>query len=197
MTVLRLIALSAATLSAGCVSLLPETPPPSPRYALTAPSPELEGPVVTAGVAIARPSSLAALDTAAVAVVRGGHRIAYRSGLEWSDRAPRLLQTMIVRTLENTGKFPNAGRRGDAAGAHYRLMTDIRHFEEVDDDRREAYVSLRVALHDARTGLIAGAMVIEEREAFAGGPEQLIAAFNRANDRAMARVAQFVQATAQ
>ncbi len=196
MTILRLMTLSAAALAAGCVSLLPETQPPSPRYALTAPSPTLEGPVVTSGVAVARPTSLAALDTAAVAVVRGGHRIAYRSGLEWSDRAPRLLQTMIVRTLENTEKFPNAGRRGDAAGADYRLMTDIRHFEEVDDDRREAYVSLRVALHDARTGRIAGAMVIEEREAFTGGPDELIAAFDAANKRAMARIAQFVQETA-
>lgn len=197
MTILRLISSSAAAaLLAGCVSLLPETEPPSPRYALTAPTPTLEGAAVKAGVAVDRPTALAALDTASIAVVRGGHRIAYRSGLEWSDRAPRLIETMIVRTLENAELFPNAGRRGDAAGAAYRLTTDIRHFEEVDDEGRAAYVSLRVALHDARSGMVAGARVIDEREPFTGGPDDLVAAFDRANDRAMTRIAKFVQETA-
>ncbi|MEL6365688.1 MAG: ABC-type transport auxiliary lipoprotein family protein, partial [Pseudomonadota bacterium] len=161
-------ACAAGLVLSACVSVLPETPPPAPRFTLDAPTPRFDGVPVAATIAVERPSSLAALDTTAVAIVKDGYRVAYHRDLEWSDRAPRLVETMIIRTLENTDLFPNAGRRTKVGAARYRLYTDIRAFEQVDEPERAARIALRVSLLDTRSGDIVGALLIDELEPLDG-----------------------------
>jgi len=187
---MKRLALAAAILACGCVSILPATPPPPPRYDLTAPTVALGDVRIEAGLTVAQPTSVSALDTAAVAISRGEYRIAYHEDLQWSDRAPRLVQTLMIRSLENSGAFPNVAARSAGTGARYVLRSDLRRFQ-YDAERREAVVELRAAIHDVELGLIVAAETIAERAASTDGE---IAAIDAANDQAMDRLVRFAAA---
>ena len=187
----RIAILSAAIALSGCVSLLPETPPPPPRYTLTAPSVTIEGERIREGLAIAPPTAVSALDTAAVAIGRGPYRLEYHPDLEWSDRAPRLVHQLMIRAFEDAEAFAFVARRGEAGGARYVLRTDLRQFEIADAPSREAVVILRAGLYDLAAGEIIASRTIEGRAPVAAGGEALISAFDGASDEALKELVAF------
>ena len=113
-----LAALLLAAALAGCTSLIAGAP--SAIFDLTAPG-DAAGTQGSAQVLVPEPTTVRALDTDRIAARPTPSEYAYLPGAVWSDRLPKLLQTRLVQTLQNSGRA--ARRRGAGAGAPDRLSS--------------------------------------------------------------------------
>lgn len=129
--VLRAAALAAALAVAGCQSLIPGASRDPPRlYELTPKStfdpnlPRLRGQLV-----VETPEAASGLTTSKIAVKQKATTLDYYARSEWSDLAPRLVQTKLIESFENSGKIVGVGREGAGLRSDYILKSELRHFE--------------------------------------------------------------------
>lgn len=116
----------------GCVSVLPDAPPASARYFITDINrTSTDRAPVAWTLSIEDPSATRALDTTKIAVSRTSGKIEYYSGGEWSDRAPRLFGSALVRSFENSGQILGVGSRVSLPLSDFILQTDIRDLHTV------------------------------------------------------------------
>lgn len=121
---------SLAVLVAGCASILPGGDTASTLYGLKAPSdyPTL----MTANgwqLMVEEPVAERALDTDRIAVYTGPHALQYFTGARWTDRAPRMLQDLIVEAFEHAGLQMSASRQAVSVRPNVSLVSDLRDFE--------------------------------------------------------------------
>lgn len=134
------ILLLATTMLGGCISLLPEPPPPSRTFVLEAQNvAELSGPPVDAVVGIAQPTGERAI-LGGDLVWRTGDSIAYVAETQWSNRAADSLQAMLAETLSRQGRFRAATRSGEAR-ADYEIRWEVLDFEVREDDMKAHFVA--------------------------------------------------------
>ena len=124
------VVLAAAGLLGACALADVAVGPPPSLYVLKAPAP---GPARTASPVAAQIVvedfvAPAAIDTTRIVFQPGENEIAYYAGARWSDRAPRMISTLLVETLSRTGKFPAVVGPGATARMDYALVGDIRAF---------------------------------------------------------------------
>lgn len=120
----------------GCVSVLPEPAPPAARYVI-APAEFAEahdGARVDFSLAVEDPQATRVYDTTRIALTRAPRRIEYYAAGEWADRGPRLVQTALVRSFENSGRILSVGDRASLSVSDFVLQTDIRAFHAVYAD---------------------------------------------------------------
>lgn len=125
---MRLIVAGAAVLCLGaCVSVLPKAGPAAARY-LIEPVTYIETPAapVEWSLIVEDPVSTRVYDTTKMALVREPGRVEFYANGEWADRAPRLVQTAIIRSYENSGRILSVGDRISLPGGSFALQTDIR-----------------------------------------------------------------------
>jgi len=130
-TVSRLLALGVlAGVLAGCTSILPGSSPANTLYGLTAPS-DFSAPMPGASwqMLVEEPVAERALDTDRIAIYTGPHALQYFTGARWTDRAPRLLQDLIVESFEHAGLQMSASRQSVAVRPTVSLISDLRDFE--------------------------------------------------------------------
>ena len=127
----RAIAAAAlALLAGGCISGLPGSGTPPRLYDLSPKSTfDASLPKVSWQLIVQEPTASSGLDTTRVAVRQSPLSIEYYKGVAWSDRAPRLVQTLIIESLENSGKIIAVGRESVGLRADYILKTELRDFE--------------------------------------------------------------------
>ncbi len=124
---IRWTLLAAVYSVAGCVSLLPETAPPKPRYHISADdAATLHGPPVDWSLVIEDPRTTRIYDSVRIAVSTAPEKIEYFAGGEWADRAPRLFQTALAQTFENSGRILAVGDRTALPVGDVVLQMDIR-----------------------------------------------------------------------
>jgi cholesterol transport system auxiliary component len=123
---IRLAALFAAAALAGCTSLIAGAP--SAIYDLSAPGApsKAQG---RAQVLVPEPTAVRALDTDRIAARPTPAEYAYLPGAVWSDRLPKLLQTRLVQTLQNSGRARAVGVPGQGILVDFQLVVDVRAFE--------------------------------------------------------------------
>jgi cholesterol transport system auxiliary component len=126
----RLIIAALALAPAGCTSLLPAGSAPPKLYTLTpvADFPP-DAPHVAWQLLIDVPAAAVALDTERIALSRSPTTIDYFADAAWSDRAPLLVQSLLVQSFENSGRITAIGRESIALRADYILRPELRHFE--------------------------------------------------------------------
>ncbi|WP_338453571.1 ABC-type transport auxiliary lipoprotein family protein [Candidatus Bealeia paramacronuclearis] len=111
----------------GC-SIFP-TSEPKTQYTLSAPSPELKTDhVFESGLLIKTPSADASLNTAEIAVSPEQGTRTYIEGALWTDRAPSMLQNLLIQGFENSNLFPNVGGPGSGIMANLILQSQLRDF---------------------------------------------------------------------
>lgn len=147
----RLFALAAVVGLAGCSVVA--GPTPVDTYDLTAPAVATVTKGHTLQVLVPEPVVDRAYDTDRLLVRTSATEIAYFSGAQWSDRLPRLVQSRLVRTLEQSGRFRAAGRPGQGLAIDRQLIVDIRAFDYRVSERR-VEVALSVKTMDDRTGRV-------------------------------------------
>lgn len=167
---------------AGCVSLLPETAPPKPRYAINAVAADaLVGGMHDWSLAIEDPRTTRVYDTVRIAVSTQPGKIEYFAGAEWADRAPRLLQSALVQSLEDSTRILTVGDRMAVPLSDFVLQSDIRRIQlNIRGGARTAVVSVYARLTDGRGKIYAARLFESAQQASSDDPDQVVAAFDAA-----------------
>ena len=107
---------------------------------------------------VAEPVAGQALDSDRIVIRPAEGEIAYLSGAQWADRLPRLVQTRLIQSFENTRTVKLVGRPGDRLAADRTLETEIRAFE-INVRSGEAVVEITAKLLDDRSGRLVATQV--------------------------------------
>lgn len=189
---LRLAALALAPTAAGCSSLIPGTGTPQ-IYVLmrkTTFPPDL--PSISRQLLVDTPLAPAEIDTTRVALTRSPTTIDYFANAAWSDRAPAMVQSLLIESFEQTGKILSVARDSAVLRADYILMPELRRFEaryENDDAPPTVLVRLLVRLIKMPERTIIGDDLAEGRETAArNGMDAIIEAYNEALGSVMKRL---------
>jgi cholesterol transport system auxiliary component len=129
----------------GCAGDLLAPPGPTPAlYTLAAPKDVSDpGPAATWQLLVDEPSATLALNTSRIAIAPNPDRIDYYADVAWVDRAPALLQELILESFDRSGRIPAVQRQGGGVRADYILAVDLQNFE-VDAARSEPVAHLRL-----------------------------------------------------
>ena len=125
---------------------------PAPSlYTLRAPTIEAAPAMpVAAQIVVEDFSTPAAIDTTRIVFQPNDNEIAYYAGARWSDRAPRMISSLLVETLSRSGQFPAVVGPGSTARMDYALVGDIRSFSahrEEGAGRGQGVTQVRVAFY--------------------------------------------------
>ena len=125
----RFLTLTGATLLvAGCTDVLGQKPPQ--LYMLPSKHTyDTNLPVVHWQLIVAEPVAPQSLDTARIALSHSPTKLDYFADSAWTDRAPVMIQGLIIESFENTGKIVAVGRQDSDLRADFVLQTELRDFE--------------------------------------------------------------------
>lgn len=133
--ILRPLALSlAVALVSGCTGLatLKTVTEPADLYDLTPKSTyPADLPSISAQVVVEEPTAASSVNTDRIAVKPTPFQVQYFPNARWVDRAPLLVQTLLLESLENTDKVGAVGRQAIGLSSDYTLVTDLREFQGI------------------------------------------------------------------
>jgi len=121
--------------------------PPSDLYTLTPKSTFDPGlPTVAWQLVVEEPIASGGLNIARIALRDDPTRLDYFKGVRWTERAPEMVQTLLVESFENTGKIVSVGRQTLGLRSDYNLKTELREFQ-AEFDGAAAVPTIRVRLN--------------------------------------------------
>ncbi|WP_430511752.1 ABC-type transport auxiliary lipoprotein family protein [Pannonibacter phragmitetus] len=185
--------LGLGTLAAGlsaCASTAPNA-----LYGIEAPAAAsaAEGARKPVQVLVAAPKALQALDSSNIAVVQQGPVYSYLPQVAWADQLGNVVQTGLVRTLENTRRLRGVGMPGDGLLIDYQLQTEIRSFELNVAGSARGVVEIAARLVNDRNGRTVDSMVFRAEVASGGqSADQAVRAMNTAAGQVFAELAAWV-----
>lgn len=147
-----LLVLAAAACVSGCISLLPDPPPPATIYTLRAGAVEAmtgeRKPVVVAVGQPAAPRSVGGVDI----VWRQGAEIAFMEGAAWDGAAPDLLQDLLIDVMDRRAGVRSVVRGGAGVRADAEVRWNVMTFEVVENGANlEASIATTAQLIDLRS----------------------------------------------
>ena len=178
----------AALALASCVSVLPKASPPAPRFLIAPASYDgSQGADVDWSLIVEDPLATRVFDTTKIALIRRPGEVEYYANGEWADRAPRLFQSALIRSFENSGRILSVGDPATLPGSNFVLQTDIRAMQAVyDGDGRPTAAFAVYARLSNRAGKVLAAHLFDERvPATADDMSAIAAAFGKAVDGAL------------
>ncbi len=126
----RGLLLSGVSLLAGCLPSLPGQGPAPKSFRLTPKTTFADDlPHVNWSLSIAEPSAEQTLDTTRIAVVSDGVGVDYVALANWVDRAPAMVQTLLVQSFAASGKIEAVGTDRDRVRAQFLLRSELRAFQ--------------------------------------------------------------------
>ena len=142
----RMVLLALPAALAGCSSILQGKPPPK-LYTLT-PVRDFPAtlPKVNSQVLVDPPTADGAIDTERIALMRNVVSVDYFADAAWTDRAPVLVQSLLVESFENTGKIGAIARDSATLRADYVLMADLRDFDATYGNGAAPTIRVRIGL---------------------------------------------------
>lgn len=152
----------------GALSALGDATSALDIYELRAPS---DLPVATRTLArdliVEVPTAGGALDTDRILIRPNPLQAQYLPGAGWTDAAPVMIQTLILRSFEATGALRYVGRRPLGTGGDFALVSELTELQA--DIGADGTVTARVGL-TARLVRESNASVIATRRLSAAGP---------------------------
>ena len=127
-----LSAFALVTALSGCAGLtsLNSAATPTDLYLLTPKStfdPSL--PRLRQQIVVAEPTATAAVSTDRIAVQPSPFEVEYLPRARWVDRAPLIIQALLIESYENSGRVDAVGRSAIGLSADYIIVTDVREFQ--------------------------------------------------------------------
>jgi cholesterol transport system auxiliary component len=123
-------------LVAACSFELPGTGAPPHMYILTPKSTFSEKlPSVKWQLLVEVPQAQAGINTARIALRDSPIEMRYFQLANWTDLAPRMIQTLIVESFENSDRIVAVGREAIGLRADYVLKTELREFQAEFSER--------------------------------------------------------------
>lgn len=140
------------------------------------------------------PMAAAGIDTPRIALARSPTVLDYFADVSWTDRAPKMIQGLLVESFENSRRIVSVGRDTVGLRSDFVLKTELRDFQaEYTDaaarqpDRVRVRLSAKLVTMPQRTieaGEVFETVVAVDGRAF----PTIIAAFDSALGAVMARV---------
>lgn len=190
----RVAALGAAfLLLAGCEGLLSGIGgPPPDLYTLTPKSSfETDLPQIEAQLVVEEPFAAGGLNTDRIVLSDRPTQLKYFAGSKWTERAPRMIQTLMVESFENTGRIVAVGRQAIGLRSDYNLKSELREFQAEyyhGDTRPTVRVRLNVKLvKQPRRVIIASETFEAALQAEGTKMPEIVAAYDEALGRVLRR----------
>ncbi len=114
----------------------------SPKSTFTPGLPNLDWQIV-----VDEPTAASAVNTDQIAVKPNIYQVQYFPGARWVDRAPVLVQTLLVESFENTKHAASVGRLAIGLTPDFTLVTDLREFQAEVPANGEAPLIVNVRLN--------------------------------------------------
>ncbi|WP_050526376.1 ABC-type transport auxiliary lipoprotein family protein [Pseudorhodobacter aquimaris] len=194
-----LAALCTVALLSGCsaISVLNGATTPLDAYDLNAPAdPTLARSTTGRQVVVELPSSPGALATDRILIRPHPLQAAYLPEAKWTEETPTMLQTLMVRSLEDSNAFRFVGRRPLGASGDYALLSELTDFQaEATEDGKAATIRLRMTARlvredDAR--VMSSRSFTSTADVVSTETLDLIEGFNTANQAMLSEVTQWV-----
>lgn len=186
------LALMAPLALCGC-SLLASDPPVlydlSPKNTF-----DDAGPRVDWQLVIEEPTTANSINTDRIAIRPQALEIQYFPGVKWTDRAPALVQTLLVESFENSGRIVGVGRRSIGLNGDYVLTSELREFEAQSTGTGTA-VRVRMVLKLIRQtsgGIVASTTIEGATTAASDQPGDVVNAFDDALGKVLKRTVVWV-----
>lgn len=121
----------ALLLCAGCVgNFLTGSGPPPNLYTLTPKSTFPDDlPEVATQLAIEETLAFSGLDASKIALKPTPTEVKYFAQARWTERSPKMVQTLLIESFENTGKIVAVGREAIGLRSDFSLKTELREFQ--------------------------------------------------------------------
>jgi cholesterol transport system auxiliary component len=166
--VMATLLMAAGLTACGGVSLLGPTGPPPNVYDLSPKSTfDDDLPTVDWQLTVEEPTASRALDTDRITVKPTPFEVGYLSGARWSDRAPRMIQTRLVESFENTHHIVAVGRQTIGLRGDYNLKSELREFQAEffdGDDGPSVLVRMNFKIIEMPAAEIIASNTFERRE---------------------------------
>ncbi len=137
------------------------------------------------------PIAEAGINTSRIAVRRTPLRLNYFEGVNWSDIAPRMVQTLMIESFENSERIIGVGRQNISLRADYSLVSELREFQAETMPGRPSHVRVRLNAKLIRLPqriIVAGAKP-EAVVAIQGeGIDRIVAAYDQALGRVLKKI---------
>lgn len=122
--------LAAACLLGGCGSVIANLEQPPDLYQLTPKSSFGDDLLpVDWTLVIDQPNSTAAINNTRIALMQSLIQVQYYANSNWTDRAPAMVQGLIVESFENSGLIPSVGRQAAGLRSDFVLLPELREFQ--------------------------------------------------------------------
>ena len=133
-------------------------------------------------VLVEEPDTSRAIDTDRIALHPSPVELKYYAKSKWTDRVPRLIQSLLVQSLEAKDQIEFAGRSASGTSAPYLLSGTLSNFHaDYSGGGPEIVVTLKLNLVDQRTAKILQSQIFESRvEAKRDQTKEVVIAFNEA-----------------
>ncbi len=188
-----------AFLLAGCVDV-PGTGPAPDLYNLTPKStfaPNL--PSVMSQLVVEEPLASGGLDSARIALRPSATELKYFAKARWVERAPKMIQTLLVESYENTGKIVAVGRQAIGLRSDFNLKSELREFQaEYLDGRKVPQIRVRLnvkIVKHPRLAIIASRNFERVVPARSDSMPAIVAAFDEALGKVLRQTVEWSMAT--
>lgn len=181
----------ALSLLSGCgaLSALGDATTPLDAYELRAPALPQAGTMLARALSIETPTSSGALETDRILIKPNAVQSLYLPGARWSDQAPAMFQTVMLRAFEDTGALSYVGRTPLGGSGDFALISEITDFQaELSGDAQSATTRIRLTARMVRES---DARVMARRSFQALTPSastetlDIVQAFNVASDQVL------------
>lgn len=180
--------IAVVALLTGCAGLsrLQSVATPNELYSLTPKSTFSSNlPSLDQQIVVEEPSATAAVNTDQIAVLPTALRVQYLPRARWVDRAPLIIQELLIESFENSNRVPAVGSSAIGLRADYYIATDVREFQAIvpenvgPDAPLLVQVRLNFKLIDAEEDRIIGSRSFaEELPSASDDPADVAAAFD-------------------
>jgi len=196
---LGMVGAAVLTLS-GCVDL-PGMGTPARLYMLSPKSTfAVDLPDVKWQLVVELPVAPSGLATPNIALTRDPIQLQYYADARWAERAPQMVQTLIVESFENSGKIIAVGRQAIGLRSDYNLKSDLREFQaEYREGGTAPTARVRInakLIKQPRRQIVASQAFEAEVQAASGSMGDIVRAFDEALGKVLRRIVEWTLNTA-
>lgn len=201
MKTLSIVALCAASLAlSGCgLGTLTNAAAPTDLYLLSPKStfdPNL--PRLRQQIVVTEPTATAAVSNDRITVQPSALEVRFLPRARWVDRAPLIVQALLIESYENSGKVDAVGSSAIGLRADYQVVPDIREFQAIlpsdapEGAPLQAHVRINIKIvNDDFDRIIASRSIERVRTSASDDPRDIVIAFDEALGAVMKEVVEW------
>ncbi|MDD3444978.1 MAG: ABC-type transport auxiliary lipoprotein family protein [Zavarzinia sp.] len=118
-----------AVMLGACGSLFKAATTTPRLFTLTSTADISPGPIVGWQLVVEEPLASRSIDTDFIALMPSSTEVKYFESARWAERAPRMVQTLLVESFENSRRIVAVGRQAVGLRADFQLISELREFQ--------------------------------------------------------------------